>query len=65
MNRPSKHLASLLRLFPVPKYLTFSPVGIDISHKVIRALSLKRSKYGLVPDKYQEVILDEVNCYRH
>ena len=60
MNRPSKHLASLLRLFPVPKYLTFSPVGIDISHKVIRALSLKRSKYGLVPDKYQEVILDEV-----
>ena len=59
MNKPNIQLASLLRLFPVPKTLSFSPVGIDISHKAVRALKLKHSKEGLVPDTYKEVLLDE------
>ena len=59
MNKQHKQLAGLLRLFPVPKSLSFSPVGIDISHKAVRALRLKYSKEGLVPDTYKEVLLEE------
>ena len=59
MNKSRKQLTGLLRLFPVPNSLSFSPVGIDISHKVVRALRLKRTKDGLVPDTYKEIILED------
>lgn len=52
-------MANLLKLFPVPKLLSFDPVGIDISNRVIRVLRLKQSKYGLIPDIYKEILLEE------
>lgn len=59
MNKSHKQSASLSRLFPVPKTLSFSPVGIGISHKAVRALKLKHDKDGLIPDIHKEVLLEE------
>lgn len=47
------------RIFPVPKFLSLDPVGIDISLRSVRAIRFKNSKYGLIPDKYKEILLKE------
>jgi|AntAceMinimDraft_11_1070367.scaffolds.fasta_scaffold02712_5 Tfp pilus assembly PilM family ATPase len=59
MKSLSSKSASFLTSFPVPDYLSFRPTGIDISPKAVRVLALKQKKEGLLPDFYDEKILDE------
>lgn len=59
MQQKIKKHSLFFRIFPVPKFLSLDPVGIDISLRSVRAIRFKHSKHGLVPDKYKEVILKE------
>lgn len=59
MSSKIKKQSLFFKLFPVPNFLSFDPVGIDISLHSVRALRLKHSKDGIVPDKYKEVVLKE------
>jgi Tfp pilus assembly PilM family ATPase len=59
MKRKIKKHSLFSKIFPVPKFLSLDPVGIDISLRSVRAIRLKNSKYGLIPDKYKEVILKD------
>jgi Tfp pilus assembly PilM family ATPase len=59
MQHKPKRQNLFLKFFPVPNFLSMDPVGIDISLRSVRALRLKHSKYGLIPDKYKEVILKD------
>ncbi|MBP9763340.1 MAG: pilus assembly protein PilM [Candidatus Pacebacteria bacterium] len=59
MQYKTKKQSLFLKLFPVPNFLSLDPVGIDISLRSVRAMRLKHSKYGLIPDKYKEVVLKE------
>lgn len=59
MRRKNKKQSLFSKIFPVPKFLSLDPVGIDISLRSVRAIRLKNSKYGLIPDRYKEVILKD------
>jgi Tfp pilus assembly PilM family ATPase len=59
MQSKTKKQSLFFKLFPVPSFLSLDPVGIDISLRSVRALRLKHSKNGFVPDKYKEVVLKE------
>jgi len=59
MKQNLKKQSLFSTMFPVPKFLSFDPVGIDISLTSVRAIRLKKTKYGLIPEKYFEVILKE------
>lgn len=59
MQYKPKKQSFFLRHFPVPHFLSLDPVGIDISLRSIRAIRLKHSKYGLIPDTYKEILLKE------
>ncbi|MFA7193609.1 MAG: pilus assembly protein PilM [Candidatus Paceibacterota bacterium] len=59
MQYKTKRQPLFLKLFPIPKFLSLDPVGIDISLRSVRAIRLKASKQGLIPDKYAEVVLKE------
>jgi len=47
--------------FPTPKFLTFNLASIDITPRSIKIMKLKKSKYGLIPDFYKEVKLENKN----
>lgn len=59
MRQNLKKQSLFSKIFPVPKFLSLDPIGIDISLRSVRAIRLKNSKYGLIPDKYKEVVLKE------
>jgi Tfp pilus assembly PilM family ATPase len=59
MQQKIKKQSLFINIFPVPDFLFLDPVGIDISLRSVRAIRLKNSKYGLIPDKYKEIILKE------
>lgn len=48
----------LEKAFPAPKFLTLNTFGIDISSKAVRIMKLKESKYGLIPDIYDEIVFE-------
>jgi Tfp pilus assembly PilM family ATPase len=41
--------------FPTPKYLSLNPSGVDIATDAIYFLTLKKTKHGIVPDKYEKI----------
>lgn len=59
MQYKPKKQSAFLKLFPVPNFLSLDPVGIDISLRSVRAMRLKHSKKGFVPDQHKEIILKE------
>jgi len=59
MKKEPSVLESILNSFPVPNYLSFRSVGIDISPKAIRVLSLKKHNEGLLPEFYDERIFEK------
>lgn len=59
MQYKTKKQSFFLKHFPVPNFLSLDPVGVDISLRSIRAIRLKHSKYGLIPDVYEEILLKE------
>ncbi len=59
MQQKIKKQSLFFKIFPVPKFLSLDPVGIDISLRSVRAIRFKHSKYGLIPDKFKEVFLKE------
>jgi Tfp pilus assembly PilM family ATPase len=59
MQQKIKKHSLFFRIFPVPNFLSLDPVGIDISLRSIRAIRLKRTKQGFVPDRYKEIVLKE------
>lgn len=48
------------RTFPVPTFLTFDPVGIELTPTQIRVFKFKDSKHGRIPEYYKTVDLPEV-----
>jgi Tfp pilus assembly PilM family ATPase len=61
MQQNLKKQSLFSKIFPIPKFLSLDVVGVCISSRSIRAIRLKNSKYGLIPDQYKEVVLKE-NC---
>jgi Tfp pilus assembly PilM family ATPase len=59
MQQKIKKQSLFFKIFPVPNFLSLDPIGIDISLRSVRAIRLKHSKEGLIPDKYKEIILKE------
>jgi Tfp pilus assembly PilM family ATPase len=53
-------LDTIDRMFPVPRYLTFNSVAIDISPRKIRLMKLRPRGKDLVPALYEEVALNKV-----
>lgn len=47
------------RYFPIPKYLSFEPVAIDMSPGTIRILKLTEKAEGVIPVFYKEIKLDD------
>ncbi len=45
--------------FPIPNYLSFDPVSIDISSKKIRVMKLKNSHGNSLPEIYKEIEIDK------
>lgn len=41
--------------FPTPEYLSLNPVGIDIASDAIYFMKLKKTKNGLLPEKYEKI----------
>ena len=41
--------------FPTPEYLTLNPSGIDIASDDVYFMKLKKTKNGLLPDKYEKI----------
>jgi Tfp pilus assembly PilM family ATPase len=56
----SKGSRILSHTFPVPNYLTLSPVGLDISPQSVRIMKLKRDPVGHIPEFYKEIKLNKV-----
>jgi len=55
-----KKIKPLLKtFFPVPKYLSFDVIGIELSPDRIRAVKLKKTITGLMPEIYDEVVLEK------
>ncbi|MBP6912955.1 MAG: pilus assembly protein PilM [Candidatus Pacebacteria bacterium] len=50
---------NLSKIFPIPKYLTLSAVGLDISDRSIRILGFKDTRSGLEVTMYGQEYLDE------
>src|SRR3989338_45854 len=46
-------------IFPIPKYLTLSAVGLDISDRSIRILGLKNTRNGLEVFTYGQELIEE------
>ncbi len=59
MQQKMKKQSLFFKIFPVPDFLSLNPVGIDISLRSVRAIKLKNSKFGLIPDKFKEIVLQE------
>ncbi len=59
MRQKIKKQSLFFKFFPVPNFLSMDPVGIDISLRSIRAIRLKESKYGLIPDRFKEIVLKD------
>ena len=47
--------------FPTPRFLSFDLVSLDITPRYIRAMKLRESKYGIIPDYYKEIKLKNKN----
>ena len=41
--------------FPTPEYLSLNPSGIDITSEAVYFMRLKKTKQGIVPDKFEKV----------
>lgn len=59
MHQKIQRQSLFSKIFPVPNFLSLDPVGIDISLRSVRAIRLKQTKYGLIPDKYKEIVLKD------
>lgn len=46
----------LEKAFPTPLFLTLNPFGLDISSKAVRIMRFKKTKVGLIPEIYDEVL---------
>lgn len=54
-----KNTSFLKTFFPVPKYLSFDSMGIELSTDSIRVIKLKKTSIGLIPEIYDEIILEK------
>lgn len=43
--------------FPIPRYLSFNPVAVDISPHHVRVMQLSQTRLGLIPKFYKEIKL--------
>lgn len=50
---------SFFQKMPVPGYVSFSSVGLDISSKAIRLIKLKKNKKRMIPVGYKEVVFKQ------
>jgi Tfp pilus assembly PilM family ATPase len=41
--------------FPTPEYLSLNPSSIDIASDAVYFMRLKKSKHGIVPDKFEKI----------
>lgn len=55
---------NLSKIFPIPKYLTLSAVGLDISDRSIRILGFRDTRSGLEVGIYGQDYLDEGILYQ-
>jgi len=60
MVNSKKHSSFIKTFFPVPKYLSFDSMGIELTPDCIRVFKLKKNPEGLMPEIYDEVMLDKV-----
>lgn len=45
----------LNKAFPTPEYLTLNPSGVDIASDAVYFMRLKKTKDGIVPDKFEKI----------
>jgi hypothetical protein len=52
---PLKLCDVLNKAFPTPEYLTLNPSGVDISSEAVYFMKMKKTKDGVVPDKFEKI----------